>query len=611
MDDELRIAVNLNTPSTVDITGQKGYIVQTAQILAWAGAAIQVSDTAEVQYSETLIIPAGRGSFLIEFVQKPLVDVERTCWLPMFYNPVVAKGWPIPWRENHELGLEMPLEMMAMLIGAENAVEYGSGLILKGFSSMLVPVALQNKSVQWHLVSNMDGRRMRYSEVRARCPKRLSMDEFNKDSLLSTRAFLAWSPSSESYLGTRTVQYEHVAQTEASLSSRAVKMTDISVGFQNWGAGSVSFSVGLKDRPRRISRASRLEMTLNAADQMHVCLYDFASKRAWLVSGTETLLHLIHLKHMKRPYCSRGVTLQLSYADPAFDGATASRTALMEMASTPIFSDKSISVDDYCVKDLIRELWLRLEVLEGDDEESGITVGMGFGGKLKGYEMMDLVTDKGVLRQRETKLKKTNGGWLDLVKACDGVVLFGSQFGDLIKPTSCMKALCASWTNLPPSKDYLATTVHKLLQIFGQEDEQGHLSLFGLRIHKASLLFEDCPSQSSKTCRCERLQQIISKSLFSIQAFRTVVPPGPLTEMGCLIIGRACKKLRQSNSSLKEQVSSILDTDPSQNEENVLVSTSSQMSTKGFGKQKAQDSYNSGASPNIQPIHTCAARRIQ
>lgn len=68
-----------------------------------------------------------------------------------------------------------------------------------------------------------------------------------------------------------------------------------------------------------------------------------------------------------------------------------------------------------------------------------------------------------------------------MVKASDGIVLFGTNFGELIKPAPGINRLCLSWDTLPGFRDYLATTTYKLLQIFGDTDEKGHLTLFDLR----------------------------------------------------------------------------------------------------------------------------------
>lgn len=543
-----RIAVDLNGTNVVEITGPEEYVLAMTQSLAWIGAAFRTSNTKEIKYSEAIITPHFKEAYSMRFLQWSLVDAERTCWLPLFYNPVIAKGFPIMYRPNYKLGIEIPLEMAAALVDAEQAVEYNGGLVIKGASSMLIPVKRRKDSVQWHLISNADGKRMKYSDVKARCPNRLSLDEFDHADLLKTRVFLAWWKVSESYAGTRQIRYNDITRTKARMvsNSKKPKITDISFGFQNWGMLSLNLAIGQKDRQPYVSRAGRLEVLLDAAEEMHVYLYDFACMRAWLISGTELLLYLVHLKHRKKPYVIQGKEAALLFAEPEGDGPAACRKALMNMASEPLFSDAAVSSEDFCVKDLIQQLWKRLESIEGKDEETGITVDLKFGQRLKGYEIMDLVLDKGLLRQRETILKDTNGGWPDLVKPSDGVVLFGNNLGELIKPRSDTNKLCSTWSSLPESKDYLATTTRKLLQILGEADEKGHVSFDGLSIHKATLLFEDCPSYLTEQCRCERLQQIIHKSFLS---FKSITPLKPWGELGCIIIGRALNVLKSPKGS--------------------------------------------------------------
>lgn len=534
----------------MEIVGSLDKIVTVAQIITWFGAAFQSSDTSkEVQYSESIITPTTRNSFLINYVQTPLTEAERICWLPLFNNPVIAKGFPISTRGNREVGIEIPLEMMAFLSGAEHAVEYGRGLLIKSFSGMLVPVERQGNSVQWHFLSDPTGRRMRYSDLRGLCPRRLSLDELDHDSLGKTRAFLAWWRASESYLGTQNVSYENIGRSKARPTSMTVNVTDVTIGFSMGGGASTKFAMGLKDRHLYNSRAGRLERVLDAAQKMHTCIYDSTSKRSWLVSGTETLLHLVQTKHRRKPYYVNGSQITLDFANPACDGPGACRTALMDMASVPLYSNTAICSNDYCVKDLVYELWNSLEAIEKPDEDAGITFSLKFGESLKGYEMMDLVDDVGVKRQKEVIFKNTSGGWINMIGACYGIVLFGSHFGELIKPTSDTKGLCSSWVSLPEGKNYLAITTQKLAQIFGETDEEGHLTLFNssgdLKLHKASLMFENCLDQLGKRCDCERTQQIVSTSRLS---FKSINPPMYFGDTGCIILGRTRNVLRSPRS---------------------------------------------------------------
>ncbi|KUJ07843.1 uncharacterized protein LY89DRAFT_765910 [Mollisia scopiformis] len=523
----------------VKVQGSSDDIVLMKQIFSWVGAAIRTSKSSQAEYSECVSSPDGEDQFFMDFVQTPTPEAETTCWLPLFKNAVIATGFPTAARTNHEIGVEIPLEMMAVLIGAERAVEHDGGILIKGFSSVLVPVARKNDSVQWHLLENSDGTRLKYSDIRERCQDRLSIDELSQESLREMRVFLGWLRHAKSFFGTPEVAYKNITASKADKASKTLSLTDITVGFSKLGSASTKFALGARE-VRYISRANRLERLLDAAEEMDICLYDFDFQRSWMASGTEVLLHLIHTKHTVKPFCIAGQEITLEFASPAENGPDACRAAIMSMASLSLYSSTSVSVTSYCVQDLVNDLWLRLEKLEEPGDQPGIPISMKFSTKLAGYEIMDIVLDKGVLRQKEVSLKNTSGKWLDIIKACDGVVLFGSHFGHLIRPALSNKGLCPDWTNLPDGKDYMATTVQKLLRFFGNANEVGHLTSAGLTLHKVSVLFESCRNQSSSCC-CQRVLQVIPKSRIS---FKSATPPGSLGSTGCVIIGRAARVLR-------------------------------------------------------------------
>ncbi|KAK0129528.1 hypothetical protein ONS96_000093 [Cadophora gregata f. sp. sojae] len=557
------VIVSMTTPNVVEVqaTGSLDDVVAITQIFAWLGAAVRKSATPKVQYSECILTSLSEGSFDMDFVQAPLAEPEKMCWFSLFANPVIAKGFPIPPRTSCDLGIEIPLEMMAFLIGAEHAVEHGCGLVIKGFSSVLIPVKRCNNSVQWHLVSKPNGTRMKYSDISD--AMRLSLRELDQDSLGQTRAFLGWWRHSESYLGTRNVVYGDISPSKAERVSRKINMTDVTVGFSKGGSATTKFAIGARES-RYVSRAGRLEPLLDAGQEMRVCLYDFASKRSWFASGTEVLLYLVHIKHQKRPYVMNGERVDLEFANPAEDGSGACRTALMSMASVPIYGNTAISSTNYYVQDLVNQLWLRLEKIEEPKDEAGISIDLMASQKLTGYELMDLAFDKGVLKQREVRLQDTSGKWLDMIKACDGVVLFGSHLGDLIRPATETRGLCPGWSSLPEGKDYMAMTSQSVFRVFGEADDEGHLRLFDLRLHKSSLLFESC-SGSRSHCSCQRTLQIVRKRKIS---WGMVNPPGNCGLTGCVIIGRTrgIHKSQKHSSNFEGQLCSSQSSNECNNE---------------------------------------------
>jgi hypothetical protein len=91
------------------------------------------------------------------FERNPLHLTEMACWLPLFHGAVIATGFPIPDRAD-EMGLEIPITLLAGISGVCHAVEYEGGVVMKGFSHMFVPVRKRNDRVQWHAISSQDPR---------------------------------------------------------------------------------------------------------------------------------------------------------------------------------------------------------------------------------------------------------------------------------------------------------------------------------------------------------------------------------------------------------------------------------------------------------------------
>lgn len=136
----------------------------------WVGAAFQVSSHAQLQYSqlrhldfESLTTAHTLFTVIYERVEVP-AD-EQSCWFSLFNNPVIAKGFPVPKRSNSERGLEMSVELMAVLGGAKYAIEFGGGLIIKGYSAVFVSIMSYEDSIQWYIVINNNRTRIRYSNI--------------------------------------------------------------------------------------------------------------------------------------------------------------------------------------------------------------------------------------------------------------------------------------------------------------------------------------------------------------------------------------------------------------------------------------------------------------
>ncbi|KAH8753476.1 hypothetical protein BGZ57DRAFT_964852 [Hyaloscypha finlandica] len=541
----LSVCINLADPVvSVDVKGFKETVVEVAQLFAWMGAAMRVSSSQQLQYSDFKLDTAAQGKFQMNFDTAPLEKGEQSCWYPLFVNPVIARGFPIPAREHNEAGLELPLELMAVLAGARYAVEYEGGLLLKGPLALCVPIKCHENSIQWHFIHRDEpATRMAYSEVKTHCPQRALLDEVTQESLQSTRAFVGWWKASRTYLGTNDYDYTATAYSTAAMCSRNVKLVGGALGFSKMGIG-MNISLGAKDSRLFLSRAGPMEQIMQWAEMMPILLYDVTDKRGWFVKASDVILHIIQTRHSKRPFQIDGKVVPLLGADPELNGDEASERAIMQMSPLKLFKDGTKRDKEYYFADLVSDIWALLEVLSEVQNTEDMTPGKTIQGtlqvKIQGWEFMALVDQKSPLQRKEAVIEKTSGGWQSLIHDVNAVVLFAQQFGDIIRLTSS-PGLCARWRLLPKGKDYMAAGVpllKKLCEEAGSSSPYLHLTPTKLQWHRKSMLFEDCQGNNdkSKACHCDRLQQVVAKSSLN---FSTINPPMNLEDRGCVIFGKS------------------------------------------------------------------------
>ncbi|TGJ87835.1 hypothetical protein E0Z10_g979 [Xylaria hypoxylon] len=219
--DEIKFTFMTDKTLSVLARGTKKTIIDIAQQISWMSAAFSLSPFGQkVAYCDTsLVHDASRTGlrFKVERGFAQLQSFEESCWLPLFSNATLARGFPIPERRG-ETGLEISIDLMAAIAGVRHAVEYDGGVVMKGFSSMLFPLKRDRETdtVQWHLVSSHDQEtRISYQEGVARCSDRALLAEIDLQSLRTTRAILGWCGSAETVLGREDINYENIDYSTA------------------------------------------------------------------------------------------------------------------------------------------------------------------------------------------------------------------------------------------------------------------------------------------------------------------------------------------------------------------------------------------------------------
>jgi hypothetical protein len=540
-----------------NLRGSSEEIIEVAQELAWLGAALQHSPTSDLTYSQARIQQVASISsklvFDLHFDTGPPEKDIQACWHKLFSSAVVAEGFSIP-KRGEEVGLEIPLRMIAGLTGIRHAVALERGLILKGHSCALVPVSRHKDSIQWHYLEDDIDRRFPYSEVEARFPNRAGLQDVNLEILHHVRAFVGWWGTTETHLGTEAADYSNLDYSSAEDVSRAVKFESVSLGFQNIITGEANFSLGARDGKFHVERKGPYQTVLRCASKTPVLLYDYDDKRAWLVPSSAVILHIARTRHIREPYTNGGRPINFPHANPQNSSHSSAEKTLLENSSLKLSGAEDSQ--DYYLRDVVRDIWSRLEsILDinvNKEKSSELEVRVSMKYFLRGWEFMALVEDLSPLREKETAIQKCSGGWTRLVKDIDAVVLFASGFGDIIKPSeaACARGLCKRWGRVPKGKDYMAASIPTLVQLFdraGSRLTQRYLTSSHLRWNRGQVLWEPCDSRS-RQCNCDRLQGIVQKSA---ETFFTITEPGLLENNGAVIFGQTTQPLSLHKSAPK------------------------------------------------------------
>ena len=553
-------------------SGTPEFIVEVVQQLAWMGAALRTSRDGRIQYCESKLdeVLQAQGVapalFSVTFEMSSPGEEDQSCWFPLFTNPVIAREFPVPKRENGEQGLEVPLELMAALGGARYVTEFDGGLVLKGYSAMFVPVQRHKHSIQWHLIRHSDEERMLYRQLRNEGLIHAMLDEVDQKSLQTTRAFLGWWKSSETHLGTGDAAYDRVDWSPASEAKRPTRFSGANIGFQTMLTGQLNFIMGAKDGRLHFSQKGPFQRIVQCAEKTPVVLYDIEDQRAWLVPALDVMLHVVQTRHHLSPYRIDGGDIELTPVNPE-NGRGAATEAVAANQLRQLYERDIAAEKGYYFKDAMLDIWSQMERLMEKDDSIEAIPGLALHGtmrsKVHGWEYMSLVHEKNY-RRKEATIAKSSGGWVDLINDVDALVLFATGFDEIIRPVTDLSKLCAPWRSLPKGKDYLAAGIPILELLYseaGSRLSHKHLTTSHLQWQRGSTLFEQCSYAALDRCKCDRTQQIYHDSLF--KTFGRVRPPGHLEENGCAIFGQARHPFRPlKNVAIRQNTVHVVPNNP-------------------------------------------------
>lgn len=304
------------------------------------------------------------------------------------------------------------------------------------------------------------------------------------------------------------------------------------------GGGALTFSRGNREKPLHNPAKSEIyTRSLEKIMDNYVILYDVESRRAWLIHAIQALLHLIQTYLRTNRLENGDPVLRLAGDVPPenIDAKTAlellmdrdnMRLDVSRSTERARPGDSRTTADDeiYCLRDVVKD---RLEKLEQmiayiSDRRSETSVGFrirtSLAEQLVGYDFMQVAGGGTHASPLVTKLRHEGRGWRDFVGWIDAPVLFGKDFGELLKPTqSSERGTCTDchWNcDVPIGRELLCVSMSVLEQLVQQRGEKMGTTwrlIEDFHIDIPDRIFSECQIDSVHGCHNSRVREFTKK----------------------------------------------------------------------------------------------------
>lgn len=243
----------------------------------------------------------------------------------------------------------------------------------------------------------------------------------------------------------------------------------------------------------RTGRVKRLKWLV----KQKVLLWDDADKRGWLVNGLSALLHLVRASLHND---STGISGSHLLFRPELLQEPEPNKLLPTAAAYVLFNGDNLDLKVYDEEhgtfgDLVDLFYNILEKLIDYQKrvsgDNGANMTRQPRRILEGWDFHDLMAnhDDRMFPWIVT-LEPAGMCWVDFIRSQSIVTLFGSGFGDLIKPTGDM---CSKWEKLPCGESYIAASLSDLKDLMNVQRCPQTVTRLGRSIwHTETDLFHKC-----------------------------------------------------------------------------------------------------------------------
>lgn len=604
----------------ITVTGSVHSVAEIGEAVAWLQAALSFSGTensicACIPILEPALLSdgprnsaqsgiSGQKLYMIRTDFEPLgsvplighkADDDGNCWRNILGNTVSVKGYPTRCRPQQQTGMEISLDTMIALANARRLSLFGGKFCIKGFCSVIVPTQRQDNIVYWHLLTNLDGEHLSYTDERVLACGRTYPWGLRVEDLKTSRHILGWCTEVHNLTGSNGPNYSiRPSRLQRPQSGFALDRVTISAGMYVTAAASAK--IGTRDKAIHIHARDDYYRILDFIVTRFVVFYDSEDRRAWLVDGASALLHLVRasLLHLKEGVLKNVVihdknggeyNLQESAAPytgrPAaidvFTNKDNENLILYEKRTEFIIEEtrdengvfqrnEKRNIQFYRFRDKVEEIWNVLEQIiahqadVSSDDGVGIRIERSPRRRIEGFDFFDVATCQDPIFPRFVNIKERGRGWIDMTRALHTITLFGRGFGDLIRPAElsgdCRN--CSLNVNAPKGKDNLAACIPDLEYIskhWGNRTSGGWRLVEDIYWYIPDKLFEACECKKPPMRTHDRIQVLLPSKFPGLRSKRLKIPTS-LPERGAVLFGHSrLFPLRWKDHGLPKRVS--------------------------------------------------------
>lgn len=372
---------------------------------------------------------------------------DSTCWYGLFDSAVIALQ-PGTTQQNPCRGLVLDFVTMLGLSAVEYPILVGSGIILMGYSTALIPIRETGDGmILWHLEIAQDDFQLKVANLQATRGEWLQTESL--DYLQSKKALLGWCSKADILLGTYRLNPQ---VTWSAARNKPVtwkwKGANLQAIFQTASPVQVGLQAGgsferMSNRLRFDPSAMYLKCLRSSALEQ-IILYDVSAKRAWLVPLLSVLHHmlLVYVRSVEQESLVSNAPMAVSASD-----GTGSLKALREKGDMVIEGSGNHTLT---VAQLIMKFSINMSRLSPQKPRRST---------IYGYEFMDIVMDSTRSELKKEHLQREGLAWLSLLGEVN--CLFCSGVGEAIVGDRALKTTSAC-NRLPKGNDFLAASMQSI-----------------------------------------------------------------------------------------------------------------------------------------------------